>query len=113
MMSSLGLKQTNNSSKETEKTTPEANMLTVNKTKAENFLIAFEEAVGNVEELKEIGGVEKITLGRELTKAHEEIISGTPEEIYASFKARDSIKGEFALVVVPFGENDDVDNKED
>ena len=24
-----------------------------------------------------------------------------------------SIKGEFALVVVPFGENDDVDNKED
>ena len=57
--------------------------------------------------------MEKITLGRELTKAHEEIISGTPEEIYASFKARDSIKGEFALVVVPFGENDDVDNKED
>ena len=37
-----------------------------------------------LEELKEIGGVEKITLGRELTKAHEEIISGTPEEIYAS-----------------------------
>lgn len=66
-----------------------------------------------LEELKEIGGVEKITLGRELTKAHEEIISGTPEEIYASFKARDSIKGEFALVVVPFGEKDDVDNKED
>ena len=58
-------------------------------------------------------GVEKITIGRELTKAHEEIISGTPEEIYDSFKSRDSIKGEFALVVVPFGEKDDADNKED
>ena len=66
-----------------------------------------------LEELKDLGGVEKITIGRELTKAHEEIISGTPEEIYDSFKSRDSIKGEFALVVVPFGEKDDADNKED
>ena len=66
-----------------------------------------------LEELKELDGVEKITVGRELTKAHEEIISGTPEEIYDSFKSRDSIKGEFALVVVPFGEKDDADNKED
>ena len=65
-----------------------------------------------LEELKDLGGVEKITIGRELTKAHEEIISGTPEEIYDSFKSRDSIKGEFALVVVPSGE-DDADNKED
>ena len=32
-----------------------------------------------LEELKDLGGVEKITVGRELTKAHEEIISGTPE----------------------------------
>ena len=31
-----------------------------------------------LEELKDLGGVEKITVGRELTKAHEEIISGTP-----------------------------------
>ena len=66
-----------------------------------------------LEELKQLDGVEKITVGRELTKAHEEIISGTPEEIYDSFKSRDSIKGEFALVAVPFGEKDDVDNKED
>ena len=66
-----------------------------------------------LEELKDLGGVEKITVGSELTKAHEEIISGTPEEIYDSFKSRDSIKGEFALVVVPFGEKDDADNKED
>ena len=66
-----------------------------------------------LEELKDLGGVEKITIGRELTKAHEEIISGPPEEIYDSFKSRDSIKGEFALVVVPFGEKDDADNKED
>lgn len=65
-----------------------------------------------LEELKDLGGVEKITIGRELTKAHEEIISGTPEEIYDSFKSRDSIKGEFALVVVPSGE-DDADDKED
>ena len=66
-----------------------------------------------LEELKEMGGVEKIVLGRELTKTHEEIISGTPEEVYSSFKSRDSIKGEFAFVVVPFGDKDDADNKED
>lgn len=53
MVNSLVKKEDNNI-KENEKVTPKANMLTVDKTKAENFLIAIEEAVGNVEELKEI-----------------------------------------------------------
>lgn len=66
-----------------------------------------------LEELKDIEGVERIVVGRELTKAHEEIISGTPLEIYSSFKERASIKGEFAIVVVPLGEKSDDNDKED
>ena len=43
----------------------------------------------------------RIVAGRELTKAHEEILSGTPDEVIASLSSRDRIKGEFAVIVVP------------
>lgn len=41
----------------------------------------------------------KIAAGRELTKIHEEFLRGTAKEIKAQLLARDSIKGEFAVVV--------------
>ncbi|MGN1163989.1 MAG: hypothetical protein ACI4S4_04180, partial [Candidatus Ornithospirochaeta sp.] len=64
-------------------------------------------------EIKEIGGVERIVAGRELTKAHEEIISGSVEEIVSSLSDRAAVKGEFAIIVVPGGKEDDADDKED
>ena len=38
-------------------------------------------------------------VGRELTKLHEEVIRGTLSEILAELEGRDSIKGEFVLIV--------------
>lgn len=64
-----------------------------------------------MEELKGFPGIKRLVVGRELTKAHEEISVGTPEEIYASYSSRQSIKGEFVILCV-MGEDDDND-KED
>lgn len=42
----------------------------------------------------------KVTIARELTKIHEEIISGTPTELLAHFAAHpDTIRGEFVVIV--------------
>lgn len=47
-------------------------------------------------------GVSKVTIGRELTKMHEELISGTPEELKAYFtKHPDHIRGEFVVIITP------------
>jgi len=44
-------------------------------------------------------GSRRITLFRELTKLHEEAISGTASEIHAELSARESVKGEIVFVV--------------
>ena len=56
-----------------------------------------------VKTLKDIAeaGKSRLVVGRELTKAHEEIIAGPADDILADFSSRDSIKGEFAIIVVP------------
>lgn len=59
-----------------------------------------------IEEIRDIGGVSRLVIGRELTKAFEEIVVGTPSECVDHFKAKPSIKGEFAIVVVPGCEDD-------
>jgi len=42
----------------------------------------------------------KITIGRELTKIHEEFVSGTAEELVAHFEERqDTVRGEFVVIV--------------
>ena len=64
-----------------------------------------------MEELKGFPGIKRLVVGRELTKAHEEISVGTPEEIYSSYSSRQSIRGEFVILCV-MGEDDDND-KED
>ncbi len=45
-------------------------------------------------------GISRISIARELTKIHEEIISGTPSELLAHFAAHTStIRGEFVVIV--------------
>lgn len=54
-----------------------------------------------LEELSEIE-VKNVVIARELTKVHEEIVSGTVEEVQAHFAAHpDAIRGEFVVIVSP------------
>lgn len=64
-----------------------------------------------LEEIASLEGIKKVVVARELTKAHEEIIAGSADEIFQNFKSRSAIKGEFAIAIVP-GASDDND-KED
>ncbi|HMQ01677.1 MAG TPA: 16S rRNA (cytidine(1402)-2'-O)-methyltransferase [Candidatus Doudnabacteria bacterium] len=41
----------------------------------------------------------KVVIARELTKLHEEYITGTPEEILTQLKERASIKGEVTIII--------------
>jgi 16S rRNA (cytidine1402-2'-O)-methyltransferase len=41
----------------------------------------------------------EIVICRELTKAHEEFIRGTPEKLFNELSARPSVKGEFVIVI--------------
>ena len=53
-----------------------------------------------LEDIKETGSC-RIIAGRELTKAHEEFITGSVDDVIASLSARDAIKGEFAMIIIP------------
>jgi 16S rRNA (cytidine1402-2'-O)-methyltransferase len=54
-----------------------------------------------LEELKELS-VRHVVVARELTKVHEEVISGTVEELQAHFVAHpDAVRGEFVVIVTP------------
>jgi 16S rRNA (cytidine1402-2'-O)-methyltransferase len=44
-------------------------------------------------------GDRPVVVARELTKIHEEFVRGTAQEIHATLAARDSIKGEFTLLI--------------
>lgn len=50
-------------------------------------------------DLAEIENSRQVVIGRELTKLHEELVSGTAAEVQADFAAREKILGEFALFV--------------
>ena len=45
----------------------------------------------------------RVTIGRELTKIHEEIIVGTPQEIAEQLETKKSARGEFVVIVEPIG----------
>lgn len=51
--------------------------------------------------LKELAdiGVRKVSIGRELTKLHEEMIVGSPESVSADIKKRKAERGEFVVLV--------------
>ena len=61
-----------------------------------------------LEELKALDDTRRIVLGREMTKAFEQFICGTPSEVIARLKV---VKGEFALVVLPPSKNDAQDEE--
>lgn len=71
--------------------------------------------VKTLEDVAEVDPAARIVMGRELTKAFEEILSLPVGELVAQLKARPAIKGEFALVVVPSShlEADDADDTQD
>ena len=50
-------------------------------------------------DIADIEGNRRIVVGRELTKLHEEITSGTAAELFDDYSSRQSIKGEFAVFI--------------
>lgn len=67
-----------------------------------------------LEEIKEISPSSRLAIGRELTKAFEEIIVGDISTCIDSLKNRDAIKGEFAIAVTSkLDEREDDNDKED
>ncbi|MCB9819665.1 16S rRNA (cytidine(1402)-2'-O)-methyltransferase [Candidatus Nomurabacteria bacterium] len=53
-----------------------------------------------LESLKSLPSDRKVSIGRELTKMHEEFVSGTPEEVLSYFNENtDHQKGEFVVIV--------------
>ena len=65
-------------------------------------IIIYESPFRIVKLLTDIADINKdrrIVVGREMTKLHEEILSGTAEELKENYAARPSIKGEFAVFI--------------
>jgi len=54
-----------------------------------------------VDEMQKIFPNRKIALTRELTKKFEEVIIGTPSEVLETLKKKDTIKGEFVVLIEP------------
>lgn len=50
-------------------------------------------------DISDIDSKRRIVVGRELTKLHEEILSGSAEDVKNDFAERTSIKGEFAIFI--------------
>ncbi len=54
--------------------------------------------------LQEVAELEisKVVIARELTKVHEEVVSGTPQEVTQHFADNpDRVRGEFVVIIVP------------
>ena len=52
-----------------------------------------------LEELKDLS-VARVTVARELTKIHEEVVSGAPSKVQAHFTAHpDAVRGEFVVII--------------
>jgi len=54
-----------------------------------------------LEVLCELAPERTVLVGREMTKSFEEYLEGSAEEIYGIFSGRESVKGEFAVLVSP------------
>ncbi len=54
-----------------------------------------------LEDLAGLAPGRTVLVGRELTKIYEELVEGTAEEVFSEFSQRQSIKGEFVLLVSP------------
>ena len=60
-------------------------------------------------ELRDLDDSRRLVLGREMTKAFEQFIYGTPSEVISELKV---VKGEFALVVLPPSKADTAEDSE-
>ncbi len=58
-----------------------------------------ERVVTSLEDARESFGDAEVTVARELTKMHEEIVSGTIDTVLEQLRSRDSIKGEITIVL--------------
>ncbi|HEX9161838.1 MAG TPA: 16S rRNA (cytidine(1402)-2'-O)-methyltransferase [Thermoanaerobaculia bacterium] len=58
-----------------------------------------ERVIPSLEDAREAFGDAELTVARELTKMHEEIVSGTIDSILETLRGRDSIKGEVTIVL--------------
>ena len=65
-----------------------------------------------LEDVRDAGAC-RIVAGRELTKAHEEFITGSADSVIGSLSSRDSIKGEFAIMVIPEVSDDKCEEDQD
>jgi 16S rRNA (cytidine1402-2'-O)-methyltransferase len=45
--------------------------------------------------------IPRVTIGRELTKIHEEVLAGTPSELASRLEEKDAVRGEFVVIVEP------------
>ena len=61
-------------------------------------------------ELRDLDDTRRLVLGREMTKAFEQFICGTPSEVIAQLAV---VKGEFALVVLPPSKADAAEDGEE
>lgn len=69
---------------------------------SENAIIIYESPfriVKLLSDITDINSERRIVVGRELTKFHEEITSGTAKEIFEDYSSRQSIRGEFAVFI--------------
>lgn len=52
-----------------------------------------------LEDIQAVLGARQVVLGRELTKAHEEFLTGTASQLHQTLVQRPAIKGEFTVVI--------------
>jgi 16S rRNA (cytidine1402-2'-O)-methyltransferase len=64
-----------------------------------------------IADLREVLGNRRASLGRELTKLHEEVLRGSLDEIEAGLKKKPVVKGEIALALAPPAEEDEPINQ--
>ncbi len=68
---------------------------------SETAVVLYESPHRILKLLKELEGVgiERVSIARELTKMHEELIVGTPAELAASLEKRGAVRGEFVVII--------------
>ncbi len=74
----------------------------IKKIAASEYTVVLFESPHRIEKLlQELAkaGIEKVAIAREITKLHEEFVSGEPLEIAKSLKKRGAVRGEFVVIV--------------
>lgn len=68
---------------------------------SEHPIIMYESPHRILKLLGELGsaGIGRVSVGRELTKMHEEFLVGTPAELAQSLETRGAVRGEFVVIV--------------